>query len=372
MKIAVNTRLLLRNKLEGIGWFTYEVLQRLVKNNAEHEFLFIFDRPYSEEFVFAKNVTPVVVGPPARHAFLFYQWFERSVPKVVEKHQPNLFFSPDGYLSLSLDIPQIQVIHDLAFEHYPKQVPFWARKHYKYYFPKYAKKAQKILTVSAFSKQDIMHRYDISQDKIEVVHNGVSPIYAPLQQEEKQQVRDQYSGGKPYFVYVGSINPRKNIERLLLAFDRFCERYTEEVGLVLVGEKMWKDNVLEHAYQSMKYKDRVGFTGRLLQHDLAQVLGSALGLTYVSLFEGFGIPIAEAMQCGVPVITSNVSSMPEVAGDAAVLVNPDSIEEIQEGMMAIASNARLRDDLIAKGFEQVQKFSWDKTAEQIGVALFGK
>ncbi len=372
MKIAVNTRLLLKNKLEGIGWFAYEVLQRVVKNYPEHEFIFIFDRPYAEEFVFAKNVTPIVVGPPARHAFLFYQWFERSVPKIVKKHQADLFFSPDGYLSLSLDIPQIQVIHDLAFEHYPKQVPFWARKHYQYYFPKYAKKAEKILTVSAFSKQDIVHRYGISQDKIQVVYNGVSSFYAPLKAGDKKEIRDQYSEGKPYFVYVGSINPRKNIDRLLQAFDRFAERDKDDVCLLLVGEKMWKDNMLEQTFQTLKHKDRIKFTGRLAQFDLARVMGSALGLTYVSLFEGFGIPIAEAMQCGVPVITSNVSSMPEVAGEAAVLVDPNSIEDISNGMITIATNNRLRGDLITKGFEQVQKFSWDKTAQKVASALFGK
>ena len=113
MKIAVNTRLLLKDKLEGIGWFSYESLKRICIAHPEHEFVFIFDRPYSEEFIFADNVTPVVVGPPARHPFLYILWFEISVAKVLRKHNVDVFLSTDGYLSLSTKVPSIAVLHDL-------------------------------------------------------------------------------------------------------------------------------------------------------------------------------------------------------------------------------------------------------------------
>src|SRR5690606_7224010 len=117
MRIAVNTRLLLKGKLEGIGWFTYQTLERIVKQHPEHEFIFFFDRPYDRSFVFASNVTPVVLSPQARHPVLFYLWFELGIPRLLRKYKADLFLSPDGFSSLSTKVPTCLVIHDLAFEH---------------------------------------------------------------------------------------------------------------------------------------------------------------------------------------------------------------------------------------------------------------
>ena len=138
MKIAVNARFLLKGKLEGIGWFTHEVLKRVVQNHPEHEFIFIFDRPYHEDFIYGKNVTPIVVPPPARHPILWYIWFEWSVKLVLKKHKPDLFISTDGFLSLSTKVPQLLVIHDLAFEHFPEHLPFKFRYYLRKFTPKFA------------------------------------------------------------------------------------------------------------------------------------------------------------------------------------------------------------------------------------------
>jgi hypothetical protein len=148
MKIAINTRFLLPNKLEGIGWFSYEVLKRWVAWHPEHEFIFIFDRKYDERFIFDKNVTPVVAFPPARHPFLFYLWFEWALPAVFAKHKVDAFMSPDGFMSLRSKVPTQLVIHDIAWKHFPDQVPYWYRKHYEYYMPRFAKKATRLATVS--------------------------------------------------------------------------------------------------------------------------------------------------------------------------------------------------------------------------------
>jgi glycosyltransferase involved in cell wall biosynthesis len=372
MRIAVNTRLLIEDKLEGIGWFSYEILKRLSINHPEQEFIFIFDRAYSEEFVFANNVTPVVIGPPARHVFLYYLWFEFSIPKILKKYKADVFFSPDGYLSLRTNVPQVQVIHDLAFLKFPEHIPFLERKYYNRFFPRFAQKAASIITVSEFSKSDIIKQYGISPNKIDVVYNGVSLLYGQLPESDKQVVRDTYSFGFQYFIYVGSINPRKNIGRLLQAFDLFCESDDCNTRLLIVGEEMWSDSNLASVFESMKNKERVVFTGRLKQEELVKVLASALALAYVSLFEGFGIPLIEAMQCGVPVITSNVSSMAEISGDAALLVDSNSVDSIKMAMLQISTDESLRANLINKGNLQSQLFSWDKTAEHVGRILFGK
>ena len=154
MKIAVNTRLLLKNKMEGIGVHAFNVLKRITANHPEHQFLFLFDRKYDEEFIFSSNITPVVLYPQARHPFLYYWWFEYSVARILNWVKPDIFYSPDGYLSLNTKVPSIPVIHDLNYEHYPKDLPRLTSWYYRHYFPLFAARAERILTVSACSKQE--------------------------------------------------------------------------------------------------------------------------------------------------------------------------------------------------------------------------
>ena len=382
MLIAVNTRLLLKDKLEGIGWFTYESLKRITKKHSEHNFLFLFDRPFSEEFIFSDNITPIVVGPQARHPLLWYWWFEQSLPKIFHKHEPDLFLSPDGFLSLSYSAPagtkqckQLAVIHDLNFEYYPEHIPFLARKYFKRYFPQYAKKANRIATVSEYSKQDISKTYKVAADKIDVVYDGANEAFkpkappqpSPLGREQNIQVlpNGEDLGGAPYFIFVGALSPRKNVARLLQAFDEFKKSEPSKIKLLIVGEKMWKTSDIENVFEKMKFKNDVVFSGRLGTNDLKDVMAAAFALVFVPYFEGFGIPIVEAMACDVPVITSNVTSMPEIAGNAGLLVDPFSVDSIKNGMMSIYKEESLRNKLIENGKVQRENFSWDKTAEKL-------
>jgi len=365
LKIAVNTRLLLPGKLEGIGWFTYETLKRITQSHPEHEFLFLFDREYSEEFIFGDNVTPIIIPLQARHPLLYYIWFEWLVPPVLRKNKVDLFLSPDGYLSLHSEKPQLAVIHDINFEYYPRHLPWFARKYYRYYFPKFAEKANRIATVSQFSKEDIIRHYEIEPEKIDIVFNGVSDVYKPLVEPDKVVIRKRYTDGNEYFIFIGSIQPRKNLTQLFKGFDAFKKANNTDVKLLIVGEKRWWTKAIEKSFASMTHQNDVIFSGRLAQEDLSKALASSLALVYVSFFEGFGIPIVEAMNCDVPVITSNVTSMPEVAGKAGVYVSPFDYQSIQEGMEKVAFDKELVAELIEAGKKQRQKFSWDKTAEKL-------
>ncbi|MEW6467906.1 MAG: glycosyltransferase family 1 protein [Bacteroidota bacterium] len=365
MLIAVNTRLLIRDKLEGIGWFAFESLKRIARQHQEHEFLFIFDRPYSEEFVFSDNIRPVVAGPKTRHAFIWKYWFGRVVPGLLQKHNVDLFLSPDGFLPLRSSVPAVSVIHDLNFEHYPQDVPFFARHFYLRNFPRYARTARRIATVSEYSKNDIVKCYGVEPDKIDVVYNGANESFAPLDTAEQERVRGKYAGGKPYFIYVGSMHPRKNLGRLLQAFDAFKKTSSSPMQLMIVGEKMWWARGLKEAYESMQHRDAVIFTGRMNPDELRAVYASAFALTYVPYFEGFGIPLTEAMYSGIPIITSSVTSMPEVAGDAALLADPFSVNSIADAMLKLASDAALREALIARGKLRKQLFTWQRTADRL-------
>ena len=362
MKIAVNTQLLLKNKLEGIGWFAYETLKRITQQHPEHHFLFIFDREYSEEFIFSENITPIVVGPQSRHPLLWYMRFEYLIPSLIKNYGADLFLSPDGWSTTKTDMKKLVVLHDLSFEHYPDAVSFANRIYLKHFFPRYASGATRIATVSEFSKKDISEKYKIDASKIDVVYNGASKIYSPVSEDEKQKTKKEFTAGADYFICVGSMHPRKNIARLLQAFDEMKKTSANKLKLVLVGEKYWWTKEMEYAYNNMQNKSEVIFIGRLSQEKLKAILGSALAMVYPSYFEGFGIPLIEAMQCDIPVITSNVSSMPEIAKDAALFIDPFSVDSIKEALLKIANENTLRNSLIAKGRIIRENYSWDKTA----------
>ncbi len=365
MKILVNTRLLIKNKLDGIAWFSYETLKRITVEHPEHEFIFVFDRKYSKQFIFAENIKAIIVNPPARHPILWFFWFEISLKRIIKKEKPDIFLSPDGFLSLSSKVKSVAVIHDINFFHRPKDLPFSSRFFYNKFFPKYAKKADFIATVSEFSKLDISKNYNISPDKISVVYNGCNEIYKPLETEKIIQIKKDLTSGKDFFIFVGSMHPRKNITGLFKAFDIFKEETKSDFKLVIVGQKMFMTAEIEKTFSKMKFQNDVIFTGRLSNKDLHKALASSFALTFVPFFEGFGIPILEAMNCNIPVITSNTTSMPEAAGNAAIFVDPFSVESIKNALIEITSNNDLRIDLIEKGKIHRENFSWEKTADKL-------
>jgi glycosyltransferase involved in cell wall biosynthesis len=363
--IAVNTRLLLKNKLQGIGWFSYESLKRITQDHPEHTFHFFFDRPFDQEFVFGENVIPHVLFPQARHPFLYFLFFEFAVTQALKTIKADLFLSPDGYLSLRTDVPSIQVIHDLNFEHNPEFVPFFERKFYRYFFPRYARKAARIATVSSFSKQDIIDVYGIAENKIDVVYNGAGKQFQPLSDIEQVEIRNEISGGVPYFLYVGAFHHRKNMHGMVNAFSKFKRLTQSKVKFVFVGEKLFGDPAFAKAYETCEFKNDFIFTGRLASEKLPKVIASAQTMVYVPFFEGFGIPPLEAMQSGTPVICSNVSSLPEVVGNAALTVNPKDCDEIVSALSRMDSDPELRENFKRLGLEQAKKFSWEKTARAL-------
>ncbi len=363
MKIAVNTRFLLNDYLEGYGYFIYETFKRITRNYPEHEFIFIFDRPFDKRFIFSSNVKPVVTGPPARHPLLWKLWYDLKVPSVLRKYNADVFVSCDGFCSLSTKVPQCLAVHDLSFLHYPS---FIKRSHllfYKRYTAKFLNKAKSIATVSEFSKQDIIFHYKIPGDKIDVVPNAAKEIFQPSNKEEKQITKERYTKGKEYFVYAGAIHPRKNLITLLKAFSVFKRRQQTNMKLVLAGRLAWKYESFTESLKTYKYRNDVVMTGYLGEEELAKIIGSAYALVYPSLFEGFGVPLLEAMRCEIPVITSAGSSMQEIAEDAALFTDANNYNDIADKMMQIYKDENLRNGLIQKGKYIVQQYSWDKTAE---------
>lgn len=365
MRIGVNTRLLLTGKMDGIGWFTAETVRRIVLAHPEHEFFFFFDRKPDPQFVFATNVTPVTLCPQARHPILWYIFFQYSIPKALKRHKIDIFLSPDGYMSLNSKVPTLTVIHDLNFEHSPDNLKPSHQKYMTYFSPQYARYSTRLATVSNYSKQDIIETYHIEPNKIDVVFDGAHEGYRPLSIAEQQATRRQYTNGCRYFIFISTIIKRKNLATLLTAFDIFKKDDNESMKLLVVGHKVWWKDELARAYNQMQHKEDVIFIGRTEPDVLVRLLGSTTALVYPSLYEGFGIPILEAFEAEVPVITSNCTSMPEVAGDAALLVEPTDAKAIADALIQISSDGALCESLIARGRVQRTRFSWDNTADKL-------
>ena len=367
MKVLVNARFLLSQRLEGIGLHTYEILRRITRDHPEDQFIFCFDRPYDEAFVFSANVTPIIVRPPARHPLLFIWWFEVMIPRLYKKYGADLFYSPDGFIPLSKAVSKsVVVIHDLAYLHYPKQINWSERLYYQYFMPKFIARAEQIITVSQSTRDDLISHFPNAAQKTTVIYNGVRKMATNDPEISKLPFE-----GKQYFVALGAIHPRKNIPNLLLAFEHFKKKSDSDALLVIVGRIAWKTKVIKSTLEKLQPKKDVKFVGYLSDQNLYQVLRHSIGLIYVSLFEGFGLPIVEAMQLGVPVITSNRSSMQEIAGDAAILVDPEHPGIIAQAMIDLWSSPVLASDLKAKGHYRAKNFNWDVAAEAIYQRLIG-
>ena len=362
MKVAINCWVLRNKQLDGIGYFTVNTIARIIREHPEVHFQILCDKNFTEDYFDFDNVSRHPVFPPFRHPVLYFLYMELVLPLFLRKNKPDVFLSADGFLSLLSRSRQISIIYDINFEHNPRDLKLQNRLYFRIFFRRFARKAKRIATISEYSKQDIASFYKIAPDKIDNVSCGISSNFYPLPATEISATREKWSGGKPYFFFVGSMHPRKNIKRLIEAFTIFKDKTGSDIKLLLAGSILWKTSDIKDAYSLSAYKDDIIFTGRLSDGDLRMVLGASFALSFVPVFEGFGLPIVEAMQSGVPVICSNVTSMPEVAGDASILVDPFDLDSISSAMEKIATDDDLRTRLIGLGNKQKEKFSWGNTA----------
>ena len=366
LNIAVNMRLLLPGRKEGIPRFILETTKRLVANNPNHKFYFFFDRDYDRDLVFGENVIPIVTGPKARHPWLWYWWFEQSLPRLFKKHKIDLFYSPEFYLSLKTKVPTLIVSHDIVFETFKDHLPAYQQKYLVKNVPLFHKRAEHIIAVSNFSKADIIDKYKIDEQKISVAGNACSDDFAPIDDLTKEQIKRKFSDSCPYLMYVGAIHPRKNVLRMIKAFEAFKKTNPSELKLLVIGRMAWKSKEVEQAiYETpdVIYLDKI-------ENELHQIMPASEGLLFASLFEGFGIPILEGFKSQIPVISSDANAMSEIAGDAALLVDPLSIEEIATAIDQIVNNKVLRAQLIKKGIQRASNFNWESTAKHVEEKLF--
>jgi glycosyltransferase involved in cell wall biosynthesis len=365
MRIAISARMLKANPDDGISRFTYEVVKRIICNNPSHEFVLIFDREYDRNLLFSKNAEGIVLKPAARHPLLWYYWHEWQLPAVLQKTGSDLFLSPDGIISLKTSIPSIPVIHDISFYHRPKDIPFHISFYYRHFFRKFAAKAVRIITVSEFSKKDISSYLKIDESLIDVAYNGVSEYFTPVPVQEVEEFTLKQTDGIPYFLFVGNFSPRKNIPGVINAYNHFRATTLFNHKLVLTGGKLFLNHETERLIRSSLFSSDIVLTGSIRHENLRHLYSGATALLFVPWFEGFGIPAAEAMRCGTPVILSKTTSLPEIGGTAAIFVDPDDISGISSAMEQVIYDNNLRSSMIETGIIESQKFTWDNCAESV-------
>jgi glycosyltransferase involved in cell wall biosynthesis len=365
MVIAINTKALLPGKMEGYGYYIEEIFSRIAIKHPEHEFYFLFDRPFGQQFIYAPNIHPVIIKPQARFPLAWNVWYNWTVPAFLRKIKASVFVSADGFCSLRTNVPQCIVVHDLAFLRHPE---FISASHLRYYQKntgRFLRKANVIATVSAYSKKDIIGAYNIDPSKIHVTPNATNTVFKPLEYEEREAIKQKYSAGCEYFIYTGSIHPRKNPIKLLKAFSRFKKRQQSNMKLIFAGRLAWKTGEFTKLLATFKFRNDVILTGYVEKEELARLVASAYALVYPSFFEGFGVPPLEALQCGVPAIVSNNSAMPEVGGDAYLYIDPQNPDDIAEKMMLIYKDETLRSRLIENGKQRLKLFNWDESAKKM-------
>jgi len=286
-----------------------------------------------------------------------HAWEQAWLPGTV---RGRLLWSPNNTGPLAVR-RQVCTIHDII----PLDCPEWFRANfsrwYEWLMPRLARRVQHVIAISEFTKQRVMDRLGVPAERITVIHNGVDGCFHPRSADEIAEVRQELAIPTPHYVLcLGSLEPRKNVGRLLAAWEQILERVPEDVHLVVAGARgsslVFSDVALE------RVPDRVHFTGYVKQERLPALYSGALAMVYPSLYEGFGLPPLEAMACGAPVVTSSTTSIPEVTGDAAVLVDPANVEAIAAGMRRVIEDSSLRESLRRAGLERAKIFDWDEAA----------
>lgn len=313
-----------------------------------------------------------------KHKFDHASW--RGEVHHLRPHNPMLripFAFPAALLAHKIDLahfqyvapplcscPTIVTIHDISFEFFPEYFNPRERARMKLLIPLSGRRAAHVITISEYSRQQIIQTYRLPEERVTITYLGVSPKFCRLPEQDAHLATSRFNLTKPFILGVGNVQPRKNLIRLIRAYARLRQEKSIPHDLVLVGQMAWKAEQILEEIDKLGIKDAVHTTGYVSENELVGLYNRADLFVYPSLYEGFGLPIVEAMACGTPVISSDVTCMPEVAGDATLLINPLSEADIASEMLRVIDNPVLADTLRSKGFDQSKKFNWRTAAEE--------
>lgn len=370
MKVVFEAQLFLKGNKTGIAWCADNLIRELAKDRQIEWQCDYFMLGYGQE-----EEDKVRAYEKCGVKMQACWWFHNVLYKLLWSVFPipyHLFFRDKRDITqfFNFIIPPgvkgktVTIVHDMAYLSHSNTVADRTRRWLLWNMEKSCKRADKIVTVSEFSKKEIIKYLNIKEEKIVVMPNGVDgDFFYPRQKEEIEQIKDRFQIKREYFLYLGTLEPRKNIERLLEAYARLKEEREENIPfLVLAGQKGWLYDSIFQLVEKLRLKEQVLFTGYIKQEDVPALLSGATAFIFPSLYEGFGMPPLEAMACGTAVITSNTSSLPEVIGEAGILINPYSVEEIKEAMKKVWKEKDFADRLRKAGRERAKEYTWERSA----------
>jgi len=360
MRIGVDARLMHHQPSGGISRYTWHLLNALAEIDNDNEFVVFQHRNHGE---------PLIDHPAFRRATLYAPAHTRleqvMLPVELLPHRLDLLHSTDFIPPLRSPAPTVITVHDLAFLHWPHFVTKDSAAYYGQ-IDRAVSRAQHMIVPSESTRRDLIGMLGVPDDKISVIYEAAHPSFAPLPLEEtRQTVTDKFRLPQSYIFAVGTIEPRKNLNGLLQAFRILKDRYNvSDVGLVIAGGKGWLYDETLETLETLNLKDSTHLLGRVSDEDLHKLYVGARCHIHVAYYEGFGLPPLEAMACGTPTIVSNVSSLPEVVNDAALLVDPRNWEEIAVALHRLLTDDDLHAELRRKGLQRARGFSWTKAARQ--------
>lgn len=339
--------------------------------NCENKYVLFFDSDkwspeITEEANFECNVSKI----PANNQIAKFLWTHLRLPRAIKAAKIDLFHETSFIAPFIKNCPIVTTVYDTAFVHIPSCYNYRTKMYLRSSFAGSLRRSDAVIAISEATKKDIIDTFSVSPDKIGVVHAGVDEIYRIYDdKEKKEEVKKIYGIEKDFILCVSAISPRKNFVRLVKAFSLLRREKRIDAQLVFAGQQAWQAEEVSRQVRSSGLDSDVVFCGYVPKEHLLCLYNTARVFAFPSLYEGFGLPILEAFACGCPVIASNVSSMPEVCGDAALLVDPRDIEDLAYAIYKLVSDEPFREDLIKKGLERVKKFSWEKASKET-VALY--
>ncbi len=346
----------------GVGHYTFELARSLALMSPVEEIELISPEPFlglgSPEAPLPKNLksVQVQVGPISRH------WWTLGLPRYLRRNPANIFHGTNYDVPLQRNCPTVLTIHDLSSYLYAETQLSRAARRARYRLPIMARRATMIVTPSIAVREEVCNLLKVDPNKVVAVHHAPRPRFQPLKLEQTTETRKRLGVEDNFLLFVGTIEPRKNLVRLAQAFERVLETTAERPQLVIAGGEGWlTEDFFKHAGES-RFSDRLRWTGYLTDEDLCALYSSCRLFIYPSLYEGFGFPPLEAMACGAPVITSRIASIMEVVGNSAHLVSPTNVDELAQSMIALLKNPNEIMRLSAAGLKRASEFSWKRTA----------
>lgn len=362
-RIGIDAREVYAPRPRGVGKTLLELLRAMLRLETNYEFFLYFETGnQAGQFSILKNVKEVAMDMKGAR---FNLWEHVRLPLAVGTDRIDLFHCTSPIASFVFPSPMVVTIHDLI----PLKIgDGWSAQSINRFQKEVArsiKKAKKIITISNYTKQDVLETFKVAEDKIEVIYWAPGEIYTVASQERIAELRNKYKLEAPYFLSFGGGSPRKNVKRLVEAFSQFKKADRNEHQLVVIGMPERQREEMQKLCADLSIEKHLVWHGYFPEEDTPALLGAAQALVYVPLYEGFGVPVLEAMACGTAIIASNVTSLPEIAEDAAYYVDPYNTGDIAEALQAVSRNDRFCNQLIERGKKRVLDFSWEKTAHRV-------